>query len=281
MNRRTGVLLKILASRESERLGIAAMKIAIAVVFIWIGGLKFVPYEADSITPFVANSPLMSFFYAEPAQYKSHVIREGELDPAKRQWQIENNTYGFSDGLGVVEVLIGTLTLCGLFSLRLGMLGALLGFLTSFVTLSFLVTTPEAWVPSLGDAEYGFPYLSSAGRLVLKDTLLLAGAWLLLVEGARRALAEPIPSGAEDREQFRISPAPNLTVGGARSAPDRTFGMKDRTPGRWPGSPPINSAAPTPGAAASKRPTSLETNHLDDGGPASGCSSTINTGARQ
>ncbi|MBW9309113.1 DUF417 family protein [Escherichia coli] len=29
---------------------------------MWIGLLKFVPYEADSITPFVANSPLMSFF---------------------------------------------------------------------------------------------------------------------------------------------------------------------------------------------------------------------------
>ena len=210
MNGRTGLLLKVLASHNSERLGIAAMKVAIAVVFIWIGALKFVPYEADSITPFVANSPLMSWLYVEPAQYEGHMTREGELDPAKRQWQIENNTYGFSNGLGVVEILIGTLTLCGLLSLRLGMLGAFLAFLTSFVTLSFLVTTPEAWVPSLGDAEHGFPYLSGAGRLVLKDTLLLAGAWLLLVDSARRILTESIPSGAESRDPLEIVQRPIL-----------------------------------------------------------------------
>ncbi|MFQ8805231.1 MAG: DUF417 family protein [Alistipes indistinctus] len=37
-------------------------------------------------------------------------------------------------------------------------------------TLSFLVTTPEVWVPDLGSGEAGFPLLSGAGRLVVKDT---------------------------------------------------------------------------------------------------------------
>ena len=41
----------------SDRLGLALMRVAIAVIFLWIGALKFVPYEADSITPFVANNP--------------------------------------------------------------------------------------------------------------------------------------------------------------------------------------------------------------------------------
>ena len=44
------------------------------------------------------------------------------------------------------------------------------------------MTTPEAWVPALGAAQHGFPYLSGAGRLVLKDTVILAGGWLLVVE---------------------------------------------------------------------------------------------------
>jgi len=57
------------------------------------------------------------------------------------------------------------------------------------VTLSFLVTTPEAWVPALGDAQHGFPYLSGAGRLVLKDTMMLAGAWIIGVDAAKRILA--------------------------------------------------------------------------------------------
>ncbi|MFK8254111.1 reactive chlorine resistance membrane protein RclC [Ancylobacter terrae] len=182
--------LAILAAPLSFRLGIAGMKIAIAIIFLWIGALKFVPYEADSITPFVANSPFMSFFYTEPAGYKAHLTREGELDPAKRSWETGNNTYGFSRGLGTVELAIGGLTLAGLWSRKLGLVGTALAFATPFVTLSFLLTTPEAWVPALGDGEHGFPYLSGAGRLVLKDVALLAGAWLVLVATARELLAD-------------------------------------------------------------------------------------------
>ncbi|WP_280949178.1 reactive chlorine resistance membrane protein RclC [Hyphomicrobium sp. 802] len=189
-------ILEFIASPLSYRMGIAATKIAIAIVFIWIGALKFVPYEADSITPFVANSPLMSFFYEHPADYKIHLTHEGELKPEQRAWQTSNNTYGFSKGLGTVELVIGFLTLAGLFSMRLGLVGTALAFATPFVTLSFLLTTPEAWVPALGDTEHGFPFLSGAGRLVLKDTVILAGAWLVLVDTARRLLGEMNTSAA-------------------------------------------------------------------------------------
>lgn len=47
---------------KGDRVGLTLIRLSIAIVFIWIGLLKFVPYEADSITPFVANSPVMSFF---------------------------------------------------------------------------------------------------------------------------------------------------------------------------------------------------------------------------
>ncbi len=170
---------------NADRVGFAMMRIAVAIVFLWIGFLKFFPYEADSITPYVANNPVLSLFYKHPDQYRSHLTREGELVPAQRRWQRENNTYRFSNGLGAVEMVIAVLVLAGLVSVRLGAVGALLAFLTSFVTLSFLVTTPEAWVPDLGDAEHGFPYLSGGGRLVLKDAMLLAGSFLLLVDSAR------------------------------------------------------------------------------------------------
>src|SRR5438093_9823006 len=95
---------------HSDRVGIPLMRVAIAIVFLWIGALKFVPYEADSITPFVANSPVMSFFYKHPIEYKAHLTREGELNPADRQWQTANDTYAFSHGLGTVEVAIALLT---------------------------------------------------------------------------------------------------------------------------------------------------------------------------
>jgi reactive chlorine resistance protein C len=175
---------------RSNGVGIALMRIAIAIVFLWIGALKFLPYEADSITPFVSNSPVLSFFYKHPDQYRAHLTREGELFPAQRNWQMANDTYVFSNGLGTVEIAIGVLVLLHVVSLWLGFAGAVLAFLTPFVTLSFLVTTPEAWVPALGDAHHGFPYLSGAGRLVIKDVLLLAGGLLVMADSAGRIRAE-------------------------------------------------------------------------------------------
>lgn len=164
------------------------MRIAIAIIFLWIGALKFVPYEADSITPFVANNPVMRLFYKYPDDYKAHLTHEGELVAADREWQTNNNTYAFSRGLGTVEIIIGVLTLIGLVSPRYGLVGATLSFLTPVVTLSFLITTPEAWVQNLGDADFGFPYLSGAGRLVVKDVLLFAGSWVVIVDCVRDLL---------------------------------------------------------------------------------------------
>ena len=173
---------------RADWLGLGMMRVAIAIVFIWIGGVKFAGYEADSITPFVANSPLLSLFYRQPAEYKDHLTREGELVPAQREWQQGNGTYTFADALGTVEISIGLLVLSGLVSTVFGAVGATLAFATSLVTLSFLVTTPEAWVPALGDSAHGFPYLSGAGRLVLKDVMLLAGGFILMVASAKAIL---------------------------------------------------------------------------------------------
>lgn len=185
---------------RSDRLGLTFMRIAIAIVFLWIGAVKFAPYEADSITPFVANNPIMSLFYQHPDQYKAHLTREGENVAQQRRWQTENGTYAFANGLGVVEVGIGLTVLAGLVSTEIGALGAVLAFLTSCVTLSFLITTPEAWVPPLGDAQHGFPFLSGAGRLVLKDVMLWAGGFLLMAESARA-----LRTKYADRLEARVS----------------------------------------------------------------------------
>lgn len=105
---------------QGDRLGLTLIRLSIAIVFIWIGLLKFVPYEADSITPFVANSPFMSFFYEHPEEYRQHLTHEGELKPEERAWQTANNTYAFSDGLGVVELIIAALVLANPVSRWLG-----------------------------------------------------------------------------------------------------------------------------------------------------------------
>jgi uncharacterized membrane protein YkgB len=54
----------------------------------------------------------------------------------------------------------------------------------SLVTLSFLVTSPENWVPNLGDTEYGFPLLSGRGRLVVKDAIMLGAALVTMADSA-------------------------------------------------------------------------------------------------
>ena len=175
---------------KSSGIGYALMRVAILVVFVWIGGLKFWNYEAEGIVPFVANSPFMSFCYTEKAPaYRAFKLKEGEFNPAKHNWHVKNNTYGFSKGLGILIMSFGLLTFLGFFSKRVGMVGEVMVMLMTVGTLSFLVTTPECWVPNLGSGEHGFPLLSGAGRLVIKDVALFAGALLLLAHDARAFLA--------------------------------------------------------------------------------------------
>ena len=172
-----------------QQLGINLTRIAILIIFVWIGGLKFWNYEAEGIVPFVANSPFMSFFYNKQApEYKNYKMKEGERNELKQIWHKENNTYGFSHGLGILIMSIGILVFLGMFFPKIGIIGALLAIVMTLGTLSFLVTTPEVWVPDLGSGEYGFPLLSGAGRLVVKDTAILAGAVVLLSESAQRVL---------------------------------------------------------------------------------------------
>lgn len=84
-------LLRLAAG--ADRLGMNLLRMGLILVLVWIGGLKVAEYEADGIVPFVANSPLMSFFYAYDApEYRDHMNREGELIPANRAWHQANGT---------------------------------------------------------------------------------------------------------------------------------------------------------------------------------------------
>ena len=43
-----------------ETIGRHSIRYGLIVVLLWIGGMKFTSYEAEAISGFVANSPLMS-----------------------------------------------------------------------------------------------------------------------------------------------------------------------------------------------------------------------------
>ena len=188
-------------------LGRKLIRVAILIIFVWIGGLKFANYEANGIIPFVANSPLMSFFLKDAnnkvtndegktvKEYTLNKVPEGQYNQAKHNWHVENRTYLFSHGLGILIMTIGILVFLGLFSPYLGIIGELLCIIMTLGTLSFLITTPETWVHAspealaAGEWANGFPFLSGAGRLVIKDTAILAGAVVLLSESAGKILA--------------------------------------------------------------------------------------------
>jgi uncharacterized membrane protein YkgB len=169
-----------------DRFGMGLLRLGLIVVLVWIGGLKFAKYEADGIVPLVSNSPLMSFFYSHPApEYRQYMNREGEENPAHRQWHETNNTYPFAYGLGLLIVSIGILIALHPVLPQFAAVGSFLLILMACTTLSFLVTTPEAWVPALGDTAHGFPYLSGTGRLIVKDAIMLGAAFVTLADSAK------------------------------------------------------------------------------------------------
>src|SRR5919201_3302342 len=144
---------RLAMSSRVEAAGRELARYGLVVVVAWIGLMKFTGYEAEGIRPFVANSPLMSWVY-------------GPL-----------SVRGFSAVLGVVEVAIAILIAARPFSPRASALGSALAVGMFLTTLSFLVTTPGVWEPSLG----GFPALSALpGQFLIKDLALLGiSVWTL------------------------------------------------------------------------------------------------------
>ena len=191
------------SAARMDRVGIRVSRIGLVVVLVWIGGLKAFKYEDEGIVPFVANSPFMSFLYQQPAgEYRQHLNREGELVPANRAWHERNGTYWFAYGLGSVIVAYGVMIALHPVFPRVAAVGSFLVAVMSVVTLSFLLTTPEVWVPALGSPEHGFPLLSGPGRLVVKDAIMLGAAVVTMADSARASLRRrgAVGQAAPERE---------------------------------------------------------------------------------
>ena len=162
------------------------LRLGLVVVLWWIGGLKAANYEAEGIVPFVANSPLMSFFYHYPAPEYRESNRAGGLNIDHHEWNEMNGTYAFSYGLGFVIVGIGLLIALHPLFPQVAAVGSFLLILMALTTLSFLVTTPEAWVS--GGTVHGFPFLALPGLLVVKDSIMLGAAILTMADSAKAYL---------------------------------------------------------------------------------------------
>jgi uncharacterized membrane protein YkgB len=173
-----------IAAAGLDRFGFAMLRLGLVVVLCWIGGLKATNYEAEGIVPYVANSPLMSFFYHYPAPEYREQNPAGGLNIADHEWNVRNGTYVFSYGLGCVIVGLGVLIALHPLLPQVAAVGSFLVILMALTTLSFLVTTPEAWVSGAAYRR-GFPFLALPGLLVIKDSIMLGAAILTMADSAK------------------------------------------------------------------------------------------------
>jgi uncharacterized membrane protein YkgB len=173
-----------IAAARLDCFGFGMLRFGLIVVLRWIGGLKAANYEAEGIVPFVANSPLMSFFYHHPAPAYREENPAGGLNVASHEWNESNGTYAFSYGLGCVIVGLGLLIALHPVLPQVAAIGSFLVVLMAFTTLSFLITTPEAWVAGPGSIVHRFPFLALPGLLVVKDSIMLGAAILTMADSA-------------------------------------------------------------------------------------------------
>jgi len=129
------------------------VRYALVVVIAWIGALKYTSYEATSIQPLIAHSPIFSWLYS------IFSVR------------------AFAAVLGTAEIIAALLIAIRPLAPRLSALGSAAAVLLFVSTLSFLFTTPGVTVASAG----GFPVLSVLpGQFLLKDLVLIGAAlWTL------------------------------------------------------------------------------------------------------
>lgn len=122
------------------------LRYGLVSILLWVGLLKFTAYEALAIQPLVDNSPFMAWIY--------DVL----------------SVRMFSNLLGAFEIVLALLIATRPFAPKLSAVGSLGAIVLFLVTLTFLITTPDAF-----QIGYGLPFLSPMpGQFVAKDVGLLA-----------------------------------------------------------------------------------------------------------
>lgn len=140
--------------------GFPVMRYGLATTFVWIGAMKWNDYEIEHAEVLVTASPLTSPLRKELGARKLAAL------------------------IGVTQITLGSLIAAGPFAPRASAAGSLgaAGLMVS--TLSFLVTTPQAW-----QEGRGVPWLSMLGEALLKDGVLLGASLLTAADSLQAARA--------------------------------------------------------------------------------------------
>lgn len=125
------------------------LRYGLALVFIWLGWLKFKNTEADYLNDILKNSSLFA-------------------------WMLKYITaYTFSLIVAYLQLAIGILLLLKPASKKLAFAGGIMAVVILSLSVTTLCTSAYVW-----QSGYGFPELSKVGQSMLKDLVLLgAAAW--------------------------------------------------------------------------------------------------------
>ncbi|RUG63220.1 DUF417 family protein [Pseudomonas aeruginosa] len=55
---------KLSIGEKTMAIGVYGTYFALAVIYLWFGGMKFTHYEAEGLVPLVGNSPILGWTYA-------------------------------------------------------------------------------------------------------------------------------------------------------------------------------------------------------------------------
>ncbi len=134
------------------------MRCGLATTFLWVGALKFKDYEVENAEPLVTASPLTSRLHEKLGAQKLARL------------------------IGVTQITLGSLIAAKPFAPQASAVGSFGAAGMMLGTLSFLVTTPEAW-----QEGKGMPQLSMLGEALLKDSVLLGASLLTAADSLRAA----------------------------------------------------------------------------------------------
>ncbi|MGO6724662.1 DUF417 family protein [Rhizobium leguminosarum] len=136
-----------------SRMSLILLRIALIVIFVWFGCMKFTAYEANGNAGLIANSPFMSWM------------------------NVAFGIQGASYVIGTIELSTAAALLLGAFVPLFSALGAAMSTATFCITLTFFLSTPGVAEPTAG----GFPAISAPiGQFLLKDLVLFAASLNLL-----------------------------------------------------------------------------------------------------
>lgn len=130
-------------------IGIGVLRYGLVAILLYYGFAKFFLFEAKGIEPLVSNSPLMSWMYSV------------------------GSVQAVSNVIGSTEIIFAVLIALRFFNARLSALGSIGAIVMTLTTLTFLFSTPGAFV---GVPGFPLPVTSGTGGFLIKDIFLLGAS---------------------------------------------------------------------------------------------------------